>query len=130
VPTHRNVEPISKIAALIANRLAELDAYALAQAAKKAGYAGVDLLRMFATGEARVPLDGAIRIGGALDLDPPQVFRLSLEQFWAPELVDLAVPRVSEPERELLRIVREALQGTELILTTEREAALRQLFAT
>ncbi len=124
------MEPISRIADVIGRRLAELRGHDLNQIARKAGFSGRDVLEMFASGEARVPFDAAVRLGRALDLPPPAIFRLIIEQYWPAEQVDLIIPPVSETERELLRIVREALQGAELVLTPEKEAALRQLFAT
>ena len=123
-----NAGGTSKLSELIATRLSELRGVDLNVIARKAGFSARDVLEMFANGEANVPYNSAIHIGYALDLDPAVVFRLAIEQYWPPSEVDRVIPPVSEPEWRVLHLIRDALKGRDLVLTHDRELAIRQIF--
>ena len=50
--------------------------------AKELGYAKSNILSMFKSGEAKVPLEKIPALSRALDVDIAHLFRLGLEQYW------------------------------------------------
>jgi len=79
--------------------------------AAEIGYDKPNLISMFKRGEARVPLDKIPLLAKALGVDPAQMFRLALEQYWPDrgDIIEKLFGRLaSENEEEIfLRVCPE-----------------------
>jgi transcriptional regulator with XRE-family HTH domain len=71
----------SAAAQLIANRIWELSSRkSQAAIASEVGFASANMMTQLKTGRAKVPLDRALPLAQALEIDPSLLLRLALEQ--------------------------------------------------
>jgi transcriptional regulator with XRE-family HTH domain len=99
--------------------------------AAEIGYDKPNLISMFKRGEARVPLDKIPLLAKALGVDPAQMFRLALEQYW-PELGDIIAKLfgrlASENEEEiLLKPWRTATRNADPETSVKIQAAIAKM---
>ncbi len=87
---------------------AKLDAVAHrkseAQIGKEIGYQGPQIIGMFRTGEARVPLDKVVPLAKAIDADPAYLAYLWLKQC-VPDVAELLRPVMSGNEDRIPRAI-------------------------
>jgi transcriptional regulator with XRE-family HTH domain len=90
-----------------------------------------NMISMFKRGEARVPLDKIPLLAKALGVDPAQMFRLALEQYW-PDLREVIAKLfgrlASENEEEiLLKNWRAATRNTDPETSVRIELAVSKM---
>ena len=99
--------------------------------AAEIGYDKPNLISMFKRGEARVPLDKIPLLAKALGVDPAQMFRLALEQYW-PDLREVIAKLfgrlASENEEEiLLKPWRTATRNADPETSVKIQAAIAKM---
>ncbi|SOC90123.1 hypothetical protein SAMN05216358_0147 [Rhizobium sp. AN5] len=101
--------------------------------AEAVGFKNQNMITMLKLGHVKLALDRVPAMSKALGVDPVDMFKLALTQFYDDAsvrmLTELMETGVSKEERAILNTVREAAGDTPPALTKEREEALRKLFA-
>ena len=99
------------------------------------GYEKSNIISMFKSGEAKVPLDKLPALARSLNVDLGFLLRLGLEQYfkgdnrgWV-ELNRVLDRSVSENELEIVRYVREVSGESDPRLDEDRKHALRDAFS-
>lgn len=97
------------------------------------GYKNHNMITMLKQGDSKLALDRVPAMAKALDVDPLDLFKIALTQFYDDKAVALLVSIVetglSPAERKILQIARDASGGSLIELTPEREAQLTDVFA-
>lgn len=91
------------------------------------------MVSMIRTGQARVPLDKVTPLAKALGVDPIELFKMALEQYWpenGPSMEDVLGEEISANEREILAYIREVSGGTDPALTPRTKEGLKATFTT
>jgi transcriptional regulator with XRE-family HTH domain len=101
--------------------------------AKAVGFKNENMIAMIKLGKAKLPLDRVPAMAKVLGIDPANLFRMALEQFYTDEqvrsileIVDLGLPR---KERAVIEYIREASGGRDIELTDNLKQAIDQSFA-
>jgi DNA-binding transcriptional regulator YdaS (Cro superfamily) len=118
----------SKVAKFIAKRIDELQGVkSQRDIAREMGYERPNIVSMFKTGDTKVPLEKIPALARAIDSDPAELFRISMEQYW-PELYgvirDIFGDIVSKDERDLIALVRKEMEKRDVTLTPEIKKAI------
>lgn len=99
--------------------------------ATKLGYPKSNIISMFKTGEAKVPLDKIPALAEALHVDVGHLMRLGLEQYW-PDKMDVITKVfsriVTENEYEIVQCIRKAAHDTDPKASSSQKAELKRLF--
>lgn len=124
----------NRIAKFLTKRLEELGgSKTYRQIAYEMGIRTPNVISMMKMGQTKVPLDRIPGLARALDVDPVELFRMALEQYWSNDLeaIDKVFGTiVTANEAEIVKVIRDAVGGYPEKLSSETEAKLRKLFAT
>ena len=97
------------------------------------GYKNQNMITMLKQGHVKLALDRVPAMAKALDVDPLDLFKIALTQFYDEASVRLLVDVIesgnSETEKKILRIIRNAAGDAPPTLTAEREEKLAELFS-
>lgn len=118
----------SRVARFIAKRINELQGVKNQRdIARELGYAKPNIVSMFKIGDTKLPLDKVPAMAKALDCDPAELFRISMEQYW-PELHsvihEIFGEIVSKEERDLLSLVRKETEKLGITMTSDMKKAI------
>lgn len=98
------------------------------------GYERPNIISMFKTGEAKVPLDKIPELAEALRVDVAHLMRLGLEQYWPDKMrvINEAFGGfvVTSHEKELVKLFRSATGDSDPKLTEEQKMNLKKVFKT
>lgn len=100
--------------------------------ALKLGYARPNIISMFKSGEAMVPLAKVPALAEALCVDAAHLLRLGLEQYWPEKykvIGEVLGPIFTSNEREIVTMIRAVTGGKDPRLTVEQVDVLRRVFA-
>jgi transcriptional regulator with XRE-family HTH domain len=101
--------------------------------AQAVGYKNQNMITMLKLGDVKLALDRVPAMAKALDMDPLDLFKIALTQFYDNESVSLLVGiierGISPAERKILETVREASGSDTPELTPERAKKLAKVFA-
>ncbi len=128
------MKEISRIAAYIDARVADLSGRKnQAEIVEEAGLTSHNLITMMKKGHTKVPIDRVAGLAKALECDQNEMMRLALEQFYSPSaLKDLESAfggaAVTDNERELLRVFREATNMKDPRITAEIREKIAGVF--
>ena len=116
-PSH----PRSKMAQFLDKRIEELEGtITLAEIARKIGFPHANIISMFRTDQAKVPLDKIPALAEVFQVDVAELMRLGLEQYWL-EPVDAITKMLSRivtaNEFELIQEMRERTKDSDPKLT-------------
>jgi hypothetical protein len=111
----------TKMAQFLCRRIDELKAIKTTrEIARQLGYPHGNIVSMFKSGQAKVPLDKIPALAEALDVDVGHLMRLGLEQYW-PDKMDVITKVfsriVTDNELELIREIREGTKESDPKLT-------------
>jgi transcriptional regulator with XRE-family HTH domain len=122
----------TRVAKFLAKRVDELaDKRSQRQLSIDAGFSTSNMLSMLKNGDAKVPLDRVYTIAKALDVDPRNLFRLTLEQFLdmsVQENRDMLSELFSTNESEIITYIR-SINGSDPGLNDRRREALKEVFS-
>jgi len=100
--------------------------------AMKLGYPRSNIISMFKTGDAKVPLDKIPALAEALHVDVSHLMRLGLEQYW-PDKMDVIAKvfarSVTENEYEIVECIRKASHDSNPKANPSQKTELRRLFS-
>ena len=100
--------------------------------AEAVGYKNQNMITMLKLGHVKLALDRVPAMAKALNIDPLDLFKIALTQFYDDQavrlLTEIIESGVSPVEKKILRIVRDASGDDTPTLTPEREKALAELF--
>lgn len=123
----------SKIAKFLSKRIDELSGrFSQKELAQKAGFKTVNIMSMMKNGDAKVPLDRVPALASALEVDPKLLFRMVLEQSFPvgdKSLRSLMDMVLTDNERAIIELIREASGQTDPGLNDHRTTILREAFA-
>ncbi len=100
--------------------------------AVKLGYPKSNIISMFKTGDAKVPLDKIPALAEALHVDVGHLMRLGLEQYWPDKMAvitEVFSRLVTENEMDIIECIRKATHDSDPKATAAQKAELRRLFA-
>ena len=100
--------------------------------AVKLGYPKSNIISMFKTGDAKVPLDKIPALAEALHVDVGHLMRLGLEQYWPDKMAvitEVFSRLVTENEMDIIECIRKATHNSDPKATAAQKAELRRLFA-
>lgn len=100
--------------------------------AEAMGYEKPNIISMFASGAAKVPIQRLASLARALNVDPRHLLRLGLEEYCPDDYRAIAEhvgEILSENERELLFTVRRVSRNSDPKLTEAQERDLVLMFA-
>ena len=103
----------------------------LTQIAQESGYEKPNMIKMFQSGAAKIPLDRVFSLARALNADPAALFRLAMLQYWTADEEDLDAMlgfQVTETERDILNRIRTLTDHKDPPLTPELDAKLAVAF--
>ena len=95
------------------------------------GYDRPNIISMFKTGDAKVPLDKIPDLAAALHVDPAHLMRLGLEQYWPDKMGIIGQVFggiVTANERVIIEIIRETSGNMDPKPTEEQKMLLRRMF--
>ncbi|OWZ90474.1 hypothetical protein B9J07_28220 [Sinorhizobium sp. LM21] len=100
--------------------------------AEAVGFKNQNMITMLKQGHVKLALDRVPAMAKALDLDPLDLFKIALTQFYDEQAVRMLTEIIeagnSPAEKKILRIIRDASGENTPTLTPEREKALAELF--
>lgn len=101
--------------------------------AEAVGFKNQNMITMLKQGHVKLALDRVPSMAKALGVDPVDMLKLALTQFYDDAsvrlLIDLIETGVSKEERAILNVIREAAGDAPPVMTKKREDALRELFS-
>ncbi|MBD9511660.1 helix-turn-helix transcriptional regulator [Ensifer sp. ENS10] len=101
--------------------------------AEAVGYKNQNMITMLKLGHVKLALDRVPAMAKALDIDPLDLFKIALTQFYDDQavrmLTEIIEAGTSSAEKKILRIIRDASGENTPTLTPEREKALAELFS-
>lgn len=95
------------------------------------GYQRANLISMFKTGEAKVPLDKIPTLAKAIKVDPAHLMRLGLEQYWPDQMRtinEVFQNLVTKTEMEIIEIYRSTSADRDAPMTECQRGRLRKFF--
>lgn len=99
--------------------------------AREMGYEKANIISMFKTGEVKVPLDKIPAMAKALNVDPANLFRLAMQQYWPDmhEAIEAIFGSITTAEeRKVLARIKELAGTEEIELTSDLDSKLRKVF--
>ena len=99
--------------------------------AVKLGYPKSNIISMFKTGDAKVPLDKIPALAEALHVDVGHLMRLGLEQYWPEKMAvitEVFARLVTGNEMDIIECIRKASHDGDPKATSAQKAELRRLF--
>lgn len=125
-------KPASRVQKLIAKRVDELASRKNQRdIAREAGYDNPNMISMLKAGQTKLALDRVPAMARALEVDRSHLFRLALEQFFSGAALNDIVEMtgvMTENEREILSIIRQATSGSDPKLTDDLRERLVENF--
>lgn len=124
----------SELAKLIDRRITELASRkSQKDIAAEVGYSSANMISMFKTGTAKVPLEKTYLLARSLEVDPILVLRLALEQSsWSQGLKDsldaILGNLTTTNEMEIVKLVRKASGGKDPKLTADQKERMENIF--
>jgi transcriptional regulator with XRE-family HTH domain len=101
--------------------------------AEAVGYKNQNMITMIKQGNSKLALDRVPAMARVLNVDPRHLFRLALEQSYsqqaATDLMMVLDSSLSDNERKLVEIYREATGGMNPPITPEIKAQIQSAFA-
>lgn len=98
----------------------------------KLGYPKSNIISMFKTGDAKVPLEKIPALAEALHVDVAHLMRLGLEQYW-PDKMDVITKvfarSVTENEYDIIECIRKAAHDSDPKANSSQKAELKRLFS-
>lgn len=123
---------ISRLATYIANQIDALSGIKTQrEIAREAGFEKPNIISMFKTGEAKLPLDRVPGLARAMNVDPAFLFRLAMQDYWPnleATIADVFGTLPSKNEVEILARIRELSGDTNPGLNAELDAKLTAAF--
>ncbi len=115
----------SRVAQFISRRIDELrPRRSQLEIATAAGYSSPNMLSMIKDGKAKLSMEKVASLAKALECEPTELTVLALEQFYAPEVVDLILSTAAGAD---LSSQLEIAHISAAALTVEMEMALREV---
>ncbi len=117
----------SKVTKFLQERLADLShKKSERQVAAEAGFKSLNIVNMMKKGDAKVPLDRAVGLARALEVDPAHFFVLVLDQYLPADTPEgmLMSSILSDKEKEIIAFIREISEGSDPGLNQHRREAL------
>lgn len=100
--------------------------------AEAVGFTNPNMITMLKQGHVKLAIDRVPAMARTLGVDPVDMFKLALTQFYDDAsvklLVDILEAGISPAESAILRVVREACGEDTPAMTPEQETALREVF--
>jgi transcriptional regulator with XRE-family HTH domain len=122
------------LAKFVEDRVEELKGTKLqSEIAREAGYKSPNMITMIKQGNAKVAIDRVPDLSKALDVDPAQLLRLALAQFYTDETVAVLTSSfkkgmMTQNETKILSAIRAASNDSDPALTPDLEEKIQRLF--
>lgn len=130
--TARTVPSRQTIAEYISRRIDQLASKKTQkEIAKEIGYDKPNIISMWKAEDTKVPIDKIPALAKVLDVDPANLFRLALKQYWPEDakiIADLFGAVVSQNELAILETIRKATKNADPTLTPAMAAKLKEIF--
>lgn len=122
----------SRLAQFINKRIDELTHKNQVDIAREAGFSNANYLSMLKLGSSKLALDRVITLAKALETDPSDLMKLTLEQSFGSEMVmtlsSLLAADVTENENVWLALIRRYSGETDPSPTEENKNAICRMF--
>jgi transcriptional regulator with XRE-family HTH domain len=95
------------------------------------GYEKPNILSMFKSGDAKIPLDKIPKFAKALNVDAAFLFRLAIQQYWADDLDTVAEifgTVLTKNERDLIEYVRHVSKEEDPPLTADIKRKVKEAY--
>ncbi|WP_326894450.1 helix-turn-helix transcriptional regulator (plasmid) [Rhizobium beringeri] len=100
--------------------------------AEEAGYSNPNMITMLKLGHVKLALDRVPAMAKALNVDPLDLFKIALTQFYDEQavrfLTEIIEGGISPSEKKILQIIRDASGNDTPQLTPERAKTLAEIF--
>ena len=128
-----SIKKRTRVATFIDGRIEELKGVkSQKDIAEIVGYNTPNMITMIKLGDTKVALDRVALLAKALEVDPANLFKLAMEQFYSPETVKTIFAYfgeiVSANESEIIGAIRKASDNSDPALTAQVREGLHKIF--